>query len=539
MWIPAGKLTAEHNIHEILESLASDTQPEVWRQSRAHLRDFSRIPHQGISFVCTSDDALRRLGGVKLKVCDNDVTIRKHSSYDKLNYVDLLCLPADVPDMAVYDWFVARGSRPILITPTQVQGELKSRGRTVYFHSVACPDQLFEPNGEPLREITFVEGEKPCFVQHRLRRYNKVTPPSLRPKPLSPSEISDTCMDSAADDTPSRPSSDMEAYPSTTSQPVQPTPPAEESFPIIPSPGPDPSTQQVPDLSRRIILGSVDATAAPLWQLVQHYQYEVINREGPKFLEPDNIQSCELRLDDADPNLLVYSIPVMPNIYNILQDDGYYPTLPPYVDLSPAVHDQDDDMTTPFLVSLLTNPQARELKAVRKIPIKADQVTIQELQDIIDEFLQTELQHYQAHADVLAAIQVQPAYFRRLFSLSNEFQERVFKAHAVYRTVCAEPLQEGENVVVHERLSTRFKLDSNDLSTVFSQMFPAEDRQQAALNSAISDLFVMIFAPGIYFDPVKIKALLPDCLPPKLVRLSPFLTWSDVNLLCLTKSDAV
>ncbi|KAI9895663.1 hypothetical protein PsorP6_019550 [Peronosclerospora sorghi] len=397
MWIPAGKLTAEHNIHEILESLASDTQPEVWRQSRAHLRDLSRIPHQGISFVCTSDDALRRLGGVKLKVCYNDVTIRKHSSYDKLYYVDLLRLPADVPDMAIYDWFVARGSRPILITPTQVQGELKSRGRTVYFHSVACPEQLFEPNGEPLREITFVEGEKPCFFQHRLRRYNKVRPPSLRPKPRSPSEISDTCMDSSADDTPSRPSSDMEASPSTTSQPVQPTLPAEESFPIIPSPGPDPSTQQVPDLSRRIILGSVDATAAPLWQLVQHSQYGVINREGPKFLEPDNIQLCELRLDDADPNSLLYSIPVMPNIYNILQDDGYDPTLPPDVDLSPAVHDQDDDMTTPISGFSADSPllpyeaQARELKAVRKIPIKADQVTIQELQAIIDEFLQTEL----------------------------------------------------------------------------------------------------------------------------------------------------
>ncbi|KAI9910855.1 hypothetical protein PsorP6_010815 [Peronosclerospora sorghi] len=70
-------------------------------------------------------------------------------------------------------------------------------------------------------------------------------------------------------------------------------------------------------------------------------------------------------------------------------------------------------------------------------------------------------------------------------------------------------------------------------------MFPAEDRQQAALNSAISELFLMIFAPGIYFDPVKIQALLPDCLPPKRVRLSPFLTWGDVNLLCITKSDAV
>ncbi|KAI9917631.1 hypothetical protein PsorP6_012966 [Peronosclerospora sorghi] len=283
-----------------------DTQPEIWRQPRAHIRDFSRTPHEGISFVSTSDDALRRMGGVQLKFCDNIFTIRKNLSYDKLYFVDLLRLPADVPDMAINDCFVARGSRPIFITPTQ--------GHKCVLRSLACPEQLFEPNGDPLREITFVDGENPCFVQHRLRRYKKVTPPSLRPQPRRPSEISDTCMDSAEDDTPSLPSSDPEASLSTTSQPVQTTPLAEESPSTIPSSGPGHSTQPEPDLSRKIILGSVGATAVPSWQLVQHSQYGAINREGPKFLEPDSLQSCDLRLDDSNPHALVYSIPVMPNM---------------------------------------------------------------------------------------------------------------------------------------------------------------------------------------------------------------------------------
>ncbi|CAH0493169.1 unnamed protein product [Peronospora farinosa] len=196
MWIPAGRLTAEHNIHEVLESLAADSQPAVWRESRAHLRDFNRILNQGISFFFTSDDALRRLDGVQLSICDTVVTIRKYSSYDKLYFVDLQRLPADVADLAIYDWFVARGAPPILITPTQAQGELKSRARTIYFNSVSCPVQLFEHNGEPLRKIFFFEEEKPCFVQRRLCRYNRVKPPSLRPPPRPTSEFSDTNMQS-------------------------------------------------------------------------------------------------------------------------------------------------------------------------------------------------------------------------------------------------------------------------------------------------------------------------------------------------------
>ncbi|KAL7690040.1 hypothetical protein Plhal304r1_c013g0048671 [Plasmopara halstedii] len=48
----------------------------------------------------------------------------------------------------------------------------------------------------------------------------------------------------------------------------------------------------------------------------------------------------------------------------------------------------------------------------------------------------------------------------------------------------------------------------------------------------------MVFAPGIYIDPVKIQALLGPLLPPKRLRHSPFLLWSDLNLLCLARTDA-
>ncbi|KAI9917693.1 hypothetical protein PsorP6_013101 [Peronosclerospora sorghi] len=298
MWIPASCLTAERNIHEILESLASYNQPDVWRQFRSHLRDFTRIPNQ---------DALRRLGGVQPQICDFTVTIRKYSGYDKIYYVDLQRLPADVPDLAIYDWFVARGVTPILITPTYAQGELKSRARTVYFSSVACPDCLFEANGDPLWEIHFIEGEKQCFVRHRQRRYNQVKPPSLRSPPRRPSGIYDESMKSLAEAT---------AVPS---QPVPaPSPTSDESPQVVATKSdlkvsstyPHRADTQQP---KRFMLGVVSKDE-PAWKLVQHSQYGVIQPGGPKFISPQNAEPCNLTVEATDPHALACRVPIMPNM---------------------------------------------------------------------------------------------------------------------------------------------------------------------------------------------------------------------------------
>ncbi|KAE8954303.1 hypothetical protein PR001_g32550, partial [Phytophthora rubi] len=62
-------------------------------------------------------------------------------------------------------------------------------------------------------------------------------------------------------------------------------------------------------------------------------------------------------------------------------------------------------------------------------------------------------------------------------------------------------------------------------------------RQDAALHSALCDLFWMIFAPSVYIDPVKIQAIIPDRLPPKRIRHAPFLLWSDLTLMCVARCD--
>ncbi|KAI9921632.1 hypothetical protein PsorP6_001420 [Peronosclerospora sorghi] len=437
MWIPASRLTAERNIQEILESLATDNQPDVWKQSRSHLRDFTRIPNQGIAFVCTSDDALRRLGGFQLQICDSTVTIRKYSGYNKLYYVYLQRLPFDVSDVAIYGWLVTRGVIPTLITPTYAHGELNFRSRTIYFNSVGFPECLFEPNGDPLREIHFIEGEKPCFAA-----------PAPAPIPDAKTQANSTPPDIFVSSTyPHRP----EAH------------------------------QQ-----NRLILVSVNKDE-PAWKLVQHSQYGVIHRDGPKFITPANVQPCELIAKASDPHALVYQIPIMPNMYDILQDEGFESSLPPDVDIYTAVLDEEDEAPLPisgYIPDSTLLPLAksvRTLKDVRKVPIKVDQVTPTELQRIIDDYITNVWANLFSHDDVIAAIQNQPAYFRHAFILIPTHQERLYKTHAIYRAINADPLQQRESLDYQGRLQARLNIDRIDMDSNFSRRFPDTNTQAAAI----------------------------------------------------------
>ncbi|KAL7995681.1 hypothetical protein Plhal703r1_c43g0143521 [Plasmopara halstedii] len=86
MWIPAVRLTAERNTDELFFLLLGC------------VRDFVRISHRGIGFVCTSEEALRCLLGVTLKLYDKLVTKGKYSHFDKLYFVNLQRPPFNVPD---------------------------------------------------------------------------------------------------------------------------------------------------------------------------------------------------------------------------------------------------------------------------------------------------------------------------------------------------------------------------------------------------------------------------------------------------------
>uniref|UniRef100_A0AAV1UW61 Uncharacterized protein n=1 Tax=Peronospora matthiolae TaxID=2874970 RepID=A0AAV1UW61_9STRA len=49
----------------------------------------------------------------------------------------------------------------------------------------------------------------------------------------------------------------------------------------------------------------------------------------------------------------------------------------------------------------------------------------------------------------------------------------------------------------------------------------------------------MIFAPGVYFDPVKLEVLMPGNYSCTRLRLTPFLLWNDLDLKCVTQTDVL
>ncbi|ETI40434.1 hypothetical protein L914_13616 [Phytophthora nicotianae] len=559
MWIPAARLTAERNVDELGASLNASHQPELWRKYllKGNIRDFVRIPHQGIGFVCTSDEAVRCLGGVTLRVCDTNVTIRKYSRFDKLYFVDLQRLPFNVPDKDIYDWFVARQARPVLITATHDYGMLKSKARTVYFNSVACPPGLFEPSGEPLREIFFVQDEKPCFVQHRFHKFNRTRPPSLRPSPRRPSDVSDASMRSE-DDGSSPNSAEVSSGPSPSDTPnvsapsdfssgSTPLDSSSASAPLDSAASPsDSSTGSTPsDKPRGFQLLARSGSAKNGKRQFPARPHMVIPGFIPadapewKFVEPGTPVSCELSLDATDPSVLTYSTPISPNYYEVLTAEDYDSSLPHDVDIRTFESEEDDEEVYGFTADTPLYPLAevRALKKARRMPLKAEQLSPDDLDRIIAEFVEKDVLTFTSHEDVLATIQAQPAYLRRLFKAPLPDLQRLTVTHAIYRAVCVEPIREGEPQDVSSRLHARFgdQLPSND--DLLKKLYPEEEGRYAACYCALSDLFLMVFAPGIYVDPVKVKALLPPQIAPKRVRHAPFLLWSDLILMCIARTD--
>ncbi|KAG6964136.1 hypothetical protein JG687_00006166 [Phytophthora cactorum] len=404
MWIPVARLTAEHNIDDLLVSMKAACQSELWRKyvHQGCARDFVTIPHQGIEFVCTSEEARQYLGGVTLKVGNTLVTIRKYSRFDKLYFVVLQRLPFNGTDRDLYTWLVVRKARPILITATQDHGMLKSRARTVYFNSVNCPAALFEPCGGLLREIFFVPDGNPCFVQHRFHKHNRARPPSLRPALRPPSDVSD------ANSSPGSAPLDSSSY----------SPPSDKSQRSTPVRSSFDSVRQDPAASRlsrsrahTLIPGSIPADA-PDWKVVQHSQYGILSSTSNKFLEPGDPVPCEQSLDATDPMALRYAMPVLPNDYEALTADGYDTALPPGIDISVG-ETEDGDEIHGFTAdtSLYAMAELRAQKKARWMPLKAGQVTVAELDIIITEFIEKDALTFTSLEDVLATIQDQPAYF--------------------------------------------------------------------------------------------------------------------------------
>ncbi|KAL7694057.1 hypothetical protein Plhal304r1_c002g0005481 [Plasmopara halstedii] len=188
MWIPCPHAIKRKHLAEVLDELAKDDQPQLWKDARHArlLQDFKQIPDAKIRFTCTAYDTASKLSLLKLNAFGSQIQIARFSKYGSRYYVDLVRLPDEVTDHMIFDWFTEHSAPPTCLLPAFVQNGLPSRERTVYFAQDQAPAVLVPSQDNPLREIAFpssVDGMfllRPCFANHKVARYNRVTPPSIR-----------------------------------------------------------------------------------------------------------------------------------------------------------------------------------------------------------------------------------------------------------------------------------------------------------------------------------------------------------------------
>ncbi|KAF4027978.1 Reverse transcriptase (RNA-dependent DNA polymerase) [Phytophthora infestans] len=187
MWIPCPTVIRGKHLCDVLDEIGMHEQPVVWTDARnaRTVQDFNLIPNAGIRFTCTSYATASALSLVKLQAFGTQIQISRFSKYNARYYVDLVRLPDEVTDRMIFDWFASRGAPPTCVLPTYVRNGLQSRERTVYFGQDSAPSVLVPSESDPLREICFPSPDdgmiqlRACFVNHKVARYNRVTPPSI------------------------------------------------------------------------------------------------------------------------------------------------------------------------------------------------------------------------------------------------------------------------------------------------------------------------------------------------------------------------
>ena len=168
---------------------------------------------------------------------------------------------------------------------------------------------------------------------------------------------------------------------------------------VRPQPSPD-STRSPTQL---LILDYVEADA-PTWQLVQASRRGVTQAAGP-VCEPTGLMPCWLTEVPDDLSALKYSTMVdVYNTYEVLTDSGFDETQPPDVDI--AVYDEQFNNVAGFTEDseLVPRCAAHALMGARKLKPKRQQLSAQELDALIAEFVSKDVMNYSSHDDLLAAI---------------------------------------------------------------------------------------------------------------------------------------
>lgn len=532
LWIPCGAISRSKKLFEVLHELGNATQPTAWQDAKNNhlLRDFRLIPGMGIDFVCTSFKVASALSCLELSLFGSSVRIARFSSFSSRYWVDLVRLPDGITDNEIYDWFQQRGCLPSSIRPS-IDSGLPSNQRTVYFSSDKVPTCLFQQN-TPVREIAFPDPSdphtllRPCIVTHRLSKYNKVTPPSLRPQSKTPGPKTPQTFNSSllANLAATRTPQASPSVASDSSMPQAALPPSESS--ILDSADDaslsdfsDMGDDTSPALQKVLIVPTAPPTDSH-YQLVTRASYIATDQLiGPI----QHIPHSNIRVLD---NTMDFEFPITPNVYEPLWIDHCDPDVPiSAFDLDMHEHEDSQVPCSGFLDA----PSPTTLPAIQKSAICFDvgSMSRANLFDFIDDFLANVLDTNQE--TTLLRMAAQPSLFARPFfqQLHNAHSDPWTRSHSLYRAYGSTFSSLFASFTAFRDTATYTDL----IQTVQDETIPGT---RHTLYLATWDLFLLITAPNVYFDPLKVQHLIKSNAVYLAGTLVPLLT--DETLVLLARS---
>ena len=130
-------------------------------------------------------------------------------------------------------------------------------------------------------------------------------------------------------------------------------------------------------------------------------------------------------------------------------------------------------------------------------------LSLHELAALITKFISRDGLNYSSHDNLLAAVQIVLAYLQQLYRMPQVWLKHTFCTHAVYRAFTGAHLSEGQPDML-SNLRAKFDAPLASLAHLFDSILSDDEARWAATCCSKCNRFLMIFALGMYFDPVKI-----------------------------------
>ncbi|RHY17082.1 hypothetical protein DYB25_008628 [Aphanomyces astaci] len=480
-----------------MDSLFESSDP-AWTAATPFLFGFSMVRGKGIRFFSNNLEARASLRNLVLNICGYDHVIHAPSLVGQFYWIQLHRVPSTVDSVTVFDYFQDHGCSPVLVFPTHSVGSLQSNSLKVIFNSKRVPEFLWsqQATDEPLREISFLADQPPTFVVHKISALNDFVPPSIKGKRRK-----------VQDQTKSR------------------------------HPSPTPAQATVAEPTSQVSLPTnKDSPSA--------WHKKIKSRLSPVPTEDLEVVEVQIKSQvDHPTSLRHWTVPLL-NRYELLtmESEAGVPDYDLKVFLSP---------TTLGISPTVSKPNSKLLLKKLARPFHVDNISKEALNSLVNEFCAQTLEDMQYGDDFLQAIQAQPSFFRP--ALTNSRMEDYWVSKATSHALCrllnnSKPdafKVDGKNLPIAQVLDDYCSLFEDAmgdtlspaaaLDRLCSQETPDFTGQQH-IQLALWDLFAMISAPSIYFDPVKV-AHATQTLNLVSLDCTKLLLWSDDTLSDWVTSD--